>query len=249
MKLKIYFDEAGRWPLAWPVLVGCMVPLTSFDTDFLQDSKKLSEKKRDLAFEKIVELEKNKNLLYSFGFASNKEIDDFWISQSINLASKRALIIIILKYIYFLEENIGISWDKLLTIEKIKKEINFLYDKEEKIYDYNFSKLIKLLWNLEKIHWIIFDGNTDFKLSNDLWFKVITIIKWDDKVPFISGASIVAKVVRDQYMKEQAQKYNKYLFEKHKWYGTKLHRELIQKYWPCDLHRKSFLKNIIKLEK
>ncbi len=103
-----------------------------------------------------------------------------------------------------------------------------------------------MLWKLEKIHWIIFDGNTDFKLSNDLWFKIITIIKWDDKVPFIWGASIVAKVVRDQYMKEQAKKYDKYLFEKHKWYGTKLHRELIQKYWPCDLHRISFLKNIIE---
>ncbi len=138
MKLKIYFDEAGRGPLAGPVLVWCMVPLTSFETDFLQDSKKLSEKKRDLAFEKIVKLEKEEKLIYSYGFASNQEIDDFWISSSINLATKRALIIIILKFIYFIEKNIWYDGDKLLAIEKIKQEINFLYDKEEKIYDYDF---------------------------------------------------------------------------------------------------------------
>ena len=245
MKLKFYFDEAGRGPLAGPVLVWCVLPIDNFDTSLFTDSKKLSEKKRQKVFEEIINLENNKKLFYSFGFASNNEIDDLWISKSINLATKRALIVIILKYIYFLEDKIWISGDKLLSIEKIKKEINDLYKNEEKVLNYDFSKLISLLNSLEKIHWIIFDGNVDFGLSKDLWFKVISIIKWDDKVPFIWAASIVAKVVRDEYMLNQAKKYPNYFFEKHKWYGTKLHREQIQKLWPCSLHRISFLKNII----
>jgi len=248
MKLKFYLDEAGRWPLAGPVLVWCVLPVDNFDTSLFADSKKLSEKKRQKIFEEIVNLENNGKLFYSFGFASNNEIDDFWISKSINLATKRALIVIILKYIYFLEDKIWINGDKLLNIQKLKWEINFIYDNNEKILDYDFSKLIRILNDIEKIHWIMFDGNVDFWLSKDLGFKVISIVKWDDKVPYIWAASIVAKVVRDNYMKKQAEKYPNYLFEKHKWYGTKVHRELIQKFWSCSLHRKSFLKNIIGLK-
>ena len=55
-------------------------------------------------------------------------------------------------------------------------------------------------------------------------------------------ASIIAKVSRDYIMKSLPKKYTKYKFEKHKWYGTKEHKELLKKYWPCDIHRKLFLK-------
>jgi len=244
MKLKLYFDEAWRWPLAWPVVVWCILPIENFDSSIFKDSKKLSEKKRKALFENIQNLEKDKKLFFSYGFAENTEIDKFWISKSINIASKRAMIIIILKYIYFIEEQIWIDGDKLLNIQKIKKEIDGIYHNKEKIYDYDFSKIISLLNKIEKIHWIIFDGNVDFWLSKDLWFKVISIIKWDDKVPFISWASIIAKVVRDTYMIEQAKNFPEYGFEKHKWYATKLHRENIKKYGISAFHRKSFCTKI-----
>jgi ribonuclease HII len=82
---------------------------------------------------------------------------------------------------------------------------------------------------------VIFDGNTTFGVIG-----LETLVKADLKVPAVSGASILAKVSRDRYMKEVAKKYPHYGFEKHKGYGTKAHRELIAKHGQCNEHRKSF---------
>ena len=68
-----------------------------------------------------------------------------------------------------------------------------------------------------------------------------TIINGDELVPIISLASIAAKVSRDRLMLEMAKKYPEYQFEKHKGYGTALHYEMLKKYGPCALHRRSFL--------
>jgi ribonuclease HII len=72
-----------------------------------------------------------------------------------------------------------------------------------------------------------------------------TIIKGDEKVPLISAASIVAKVMRDRYMDEQGKLYPEYGFEKHKGYGTSAHIKAIKKLGITPIHRKSFLKNIV----
>lgn len=68
-----------------------------------------------------------------------------------------------------------------------------------------------------------------------------TIINGDELVPIISLASIAAKVVRDRLMIEVAGKYPLYGFEKHKGYGTKAHYEMLKKYGPCVIHRRSYL--------
>ncbi len=73
-----------------------------------------------------------------------------------------------------------------------------------------------------------------------------TIIKGDEKEPVIAMASIVAKVTRDGYMRKMAKKYPKYGFEKHVGYGTKAHYEAIKKCDLSSLHRKTFLKNLVK---
>ena len=73
-----------------------------------------------------------------------------------------------------------------------------------------------------------------------------TIIKGDEKHPVIAWASILAKVHRDNYMTKMAKKYPEYGFEKHMGYGTKVHRDVIKKYGPSPLHRKSFLTNLIQ---
>lgn len=73
-----------------------------------------------------------------------------------------------------------------------------------------------------------------------------TIIKGDEKVPIISAASIIAKTVRDRKMASLHEKYPQYLFGVHKGYGTKDHREKIENLGLCEIHRKSFCKNIIK---
>jgi len=66
------------------------------------------------------------------------------------------------------------------------------------------------------------------------------IVKGDQKSQSIAAASIVAKVTRDRMMIEYDKRYPEYSFAKHKGYGTKLHLEAIEKYGPCDIHRKSF---------
>ncbi len=82
---------------------------------------------------------------------------------------------------------------------------------------------------------VIFDGNSTFGVIG-----LKTMIKADATVAEVSAASILAKVSRDRYMKEIAKEYPQYEFEKHKGYGTKQHRELIQKYGKCKEHRQSF---------
>ncbi len=73
-----------------------------------------------------------------------------------------------------------------------------------------------------------------------------TIIKGDEKEPAISFASIVAKVHRDQLMAEYAKQYPEYGFESHVGYGTKAHYAAIKKHGLTPLHRRSFLKNLVK---
>ena len=76
-------------------------------------------------------------------------------------------------------------------------------------------------------------------------FKQKTIIRGDATQAVISLASIAAKVERDRLMKRLAKKYPLYGFEKHKGYGTALHRHCIQKAGLSVLHRRSFCKNYV----
>jgi ribonuclease HII len=72
-----------------------------------------------------------------------------------------------------------------------------------------------------------------------------TIIKGDEKIPLISAASIIAKVMRDRHMEEQARIYPSYGFEQHKGYGTDGHCLAIRKFGISPIHRKTFLSNIV----
>lgn len=72
-----------------------------------------------------------------------------------------------------------------------------------------------------------------------------TIIRGDDRETIIAMASIVAKVKRDRRMCRLAKTYPSYGFDIHKGYGTKRHYEAIRKYGLSDIHRRSFLKNLL----
>jgi len=67
-----------------------------------------------------------------------------------------------------------------------------------------------------------------------------SIIKGDSKSLFIAAASIIAKVSRDRDMRQAAEKWPEYGFERHKGYGTKIHLEALKQYGPCPIHRRSF---------
>ena len=66
------------------------------------------------------------------------------------------------------------------------------------------------------------------------------IVKGDAKSASIAAASILAKTSRDLFMFAAAKQYPQYRFEVHKGYCTRLHTDLIRKYGPCPLHRKTF---------
>ncbi len=71
------------------------------------------------------------------------------------------------------------------------------------------------------------------------------IIKGDTKSVSIAAASIVAKVTRDRFMVELDEKYPEYDFAKNKGYGSPKHIEMIKKIGPCEIHRRTFIKNFI----
>lgn len=72
-----------------------------------------------------------------------------------------------------------------------------------------------------------------------------TIIKGDDRIPVISLASVIAKVTRDKKMVRLSKIYPAYGFDIHKGYGTSLHIKSLKTQGPCDIHRRSFISNIV----
>lgn len=178
-------DEAGRGPLAGPVCAAAVILPPNTTIDGVNDSKKLSEKKREMLFEVI----KEQSVSYSIAFASVEEIEEMNILNATMLAMKRAI------------EGLDVKAD-----------------------------------------YAMIDGN---RLPN-LEIPAEYIIKGDAKSMSIACASILAKVSRDRLCYKYAEEYLQYGFDKHKGYGTKLHREAIIEYGPCPYHRMSFLKKIKK---
>ena len=72
------------------------------------------------------------------------------------------------------------------------------------------------------------------------------VIGGDSKSQNIAAASIIAKVARDSLMRDYHEIYPRYHFDRHKGYGTPLHREMILSHGPCEIHRRSFLRKMLK---
>lgn len=95
----------------------------------------------------------------------------------------------------------------------------------------------------KKLDYIIADG-LGIRLIDG--YKMDKITKGDVKHYSIAAGSIIAKVERDRLMMEFAKQYPQYGFESHVGYGTKKHIEALQKFGPCEIHRKTY-KPIAKL--
>ena len=86
-KLVCGIDEAGRGPLAGPVYAAAVILPLGLEIDGLNDSKKISEKKREQLFDVICE----KAVDYSIGIATEQEIDEINILNATFLAMHRVV--------------------------------------------------------------------------------------------------------------------------------------------------------------
>lgn len=80
-------DEAGRGPLAGPVVAACVILKEKPDILKIDDSKKINEKTREEIFEQI----KGSGIIYGIGIADNNEIDRYNIWEATMLAMRRAI--------------------------------------------------------------------------------------------------------------------------------------------------------------
>lgn len=93
------------------------------------------------------------------------------------------------------------------------------------------NTLLKCAAKFEKDGEIFLDGR------KPKYLECTAIVKGDQKIPEISAASIVAKVIRDNLMIELDSKYEKYNFKNNKGYGTKDHIDALKNYGFCEIHR------------
>lgn len=97
-KLVCGVDEAGRGPLAGPVCAAAVILPPNVDIDGLNDSKKLSDKKR----RELMPVIKEKAIAYGIAFSDEKEIDEINILQATFLAMERAISMLKIKPDYAL---------------------------------------------------------------------------------------------------------------------------------------------------
>ena len=83
-------------------------------------------------------------------------------------------------------------------------------------------------------------------LKLDIPYKTLGIIKGDALSYSIASASIVAKVTRDKFMFEMAEKHPEYDFKNNVGYGTAKHIAALKEFGPTPIHRKTFIKNFVK---
>jgi ribonuclease HII len=129
-----------------------------------------------------------------------------------------------------------IKWGIGKVSEKVIDKIN-IFEATKLAMKRAIQNLSEKLKNENRrINFLILDGN----FSIDVSIPQKSIVKADEKILSCAMASIIAKVVRDRIMEKYAKKFPQYGFEKHKGYGTKFHLEMLKKYGPCKIHRKSF---------
>jgi len=179
-------DEAGAGPLMGPVYAAAVILPADCVIEGLDDSKKLTEKKREALFPVIFE----KAVACAVASVDASEID------ATDILSARM------------------------------KAMQLAIDALEVPADY-----------------ALIDGNRDHGATARITTPHELIVGGDGVSLSIAAASVLAKVSRDRYVVEVLDpQYPEYQFAKHKGYGTKLHYEMLDRYGPSPVHRKTFLK-------
>lgn len=210
-------DEAGRGPGAGGVFASAVYFPNPNDElieklSYLNDSKKLSAKKREELYDIILE-----NTINSTVCVEVEEIEKINILNASLKAMKLAC------------ENV--------INEKWKMENGKCHCEERN--DEAIQKKTSHLSPLTSHFLTLVDGN---KLIKEFKYPQKFIIKGDSKSASIAAASILAKVTRDRYMAELHEKFPQYNWIKNAGYLTPEHLSAIDKYGLTPHHRKSFLK-------
>lgn len=87
---------------------------------------------------------------------------------------------------------------------------------------------------------LMIDGRDNYQFNIPDLPKPEYIVRGDSKIKQIMAASILAKVTRDNLMRDFEQQFPGYGFTKHKGYGTQLHQQSLQKLGACEIHRRSY---------
>ena len=180
-------DEAGAGPLAGRVYAAAVILPDGLELPWLDDSKKMTERRREALFDQIRE----RAAAWSVAWVEPDEIDEIDILNSRIRAMQMAI------------DNLNPKADFALV-----------------------------------------DGNRNHGSKFAITTDHQLIVKGDSLSCSIAAASVLAKVSRDRYMVEMAAVYPEYEFERHKGYPTRRHYELLRKYGPCPIHRRSFLKKL-----
>jgi len=146
------------------------------------------------------------------------------LKDSKKLSAKRREILTAEIEIHALAIGLGWVWPEELDISGITNGVKMAMERALAAIEIPYEQ-------------VIIDGNINYL---PLALNSLAIIKADDTIPAVSAASIVAKVARDKYMADIAQKYPEYGFEKHVGYGTAIHMSALKLNGICDIHRKSY---------
>ena len=110
-------DEAGRGPLAGPVCAAAVILPPNCVIEGLNDSKKLTEKKREVLYDKIIE----KSLAYGIAFGTVEEIEEFNILNATFLAMNRSIELLKIKPDFALIDGNRIPKDIKVDAEAVIK--------------------------------------------------------------------------------------------------------------------------------
>ncbi len=213
-------DEVGRGPLAGRVFVGAVL-LSVAQNNSLKKYFRLKSKKSS----------SYKIPCLPAGRQNTKYKILTRLSDSKKLSSKQRII--------------WFDWIKKNNISfAVAASSSFVVDKINISNACNLAaqKAVKKIIKKNKLKRISVVADAGIKINNISQIKSFkSFPKADEKVPAVSLASIVAKILRDKEMEKMHKKYPKYGFDRHKGYGTKDHIKAIKKYGSSPIHRLTFI--------
>eukprot|EP00746_Dinoflagellata_sp_MGD_P102254 gnl/MRDRNA2_/MRDRNA2_41782_c0_seq1.p1 gnl/MRDRNA2_/MRDRNA2_41782_c0~~gnl/MRDRNA2_/MRDRNA2_41782_c0_seq1.p1 ORF type:complete len:349 (+),score=81.55 gnl/MRDRNA2_/MRDRNA2_41782_c0_seq1:57-1103(+) len=229
-------DEAGRGPLAGPVVSGAFAVLDPQDEDVLSilrtvsDSKKMTAEEREKAFERLTDPLLDGKVVWAVSEMSAAKIDEMNILQASLASMAEAVRLLPKRPDCVLVDGCNRPPDLLKKGERWTRENKAAADPAQ-------SKLTKFFTKVAQ-------PPKEDAASNhgEKWLpqRVDAVIGGDAKVVCIAAASVLAKVHRDRVMDQLHKEYPAYGFGSHKGYGTASHVAAINKHGVCKEHRRSF---------